>query len=59
MSKSQCDYCMNLAYDEEIDEHYCSINLDQDEVGRYRYNKYESCPLFRMGDDYTIVKKQI
>lgn len=55
----QCDYCMHLAYDSETDEYYCPINLDQDEIGRYRESKYEGCPYFRLGDDYTIVKKQI
>ncbi|MCT4598840.1 MAG: DUF6472 family protein [Vallitalea sp.] len=59
MKKNQCDYCLYLAYDEETDEHYCQLNLDQDEVAKLTFSTYNSCPYFRMGDDYTIVRKQI
>ncbi len=53
----QCEMCMNLAFDEEYEEHYCSVSMDQDEISKSRYDKSASCPYFRMGDDYTIVKK--
>jgi hypothetical protein len=59
MEKSQCDYCLYLAYDEEIEEDYCSLNLDQDDVEKGKYRQHASCPYFRMGDDYTIVRKQV
>jgi pyruvate-formate lyase-activating enzyme len=58
MEIKQCEYCMNLAIDEETDEEYCSMNMDQDEIEKLRYNPRSSCTGFRMGDDYTIVKKQ-
>ncbi|GMQ56236.1 hypothetical protein AN1V17_06290 [Vallitalea sediminicola] len=58
MEKNQCDYCLYLACDEETNEYYCTLNLDQDDIARLRYSQYASCPYFRMGDDYTIVRKQ-
>lgn len=58
MKKSQCDYCVYLTYDEETEEEYCSLNLDQDDVVKLNYSQSQSCPYFRMGDDYTIVRKQ-
>lgn len=57
-NKNQCDYCMFLAYDEDLDDEYCTIDMDQDEVERFYQEASSSCPYFRMGDDYTIVKKQ-
>lgn len=58
MKKSQCEYCLYLTYDEELGEDYCSMSLDQDEIARLRYSSHNGCPYFRMGDDYTIVRKQ-
>lgn len=58
MKKSQCDYCLYLTYDEETEEDYCSLSLDQDDIVKLNYSQHQSCPYFRMGDDYTIVRKQ-
>ncbi|GMQ63933.1 MULTISPECIES: DUF6472 family protein [Vallitalea] len=58
MKKNQCDYCLYLTYDEETDDYYCSLSLEQDDVEKLSYSKYNGCPYFRMGDDYTIVRKQ-
>ena len=59
-NSKQCDMCLYQAYDEELDDHYCSLDLgmDQDDVEKLRYNNHASCPYFRMGDEYTIVRKQ-
>lgn len=56
--ENQCEMCMYLDYDEELDEHYCSMSLDQDDMEKMTYSNKASCPYFRMGNDYTIVKKQ-
>jgi hypothetical protein len=58
LKKNQCDYCLYLAYDEATDEYYCSMNIDQDDYEKLSYSYYNGCPGFRMGDDYTIVRKQ-
>lgn len=56
--ENQCEFCMYQCFDEEYEEYYCSMNFDQDELERLRFNPSSSCPYFRMGDEYTIVKKQ-
>lgn len=58
MSANQCDYCMYLDEDAETGEMYCTIQMDQDDYARLQLEPRSSCPYFRMGDDYTIVKKQ-
>lgn len=58
MKINQCDYCLYLDTDQETGDVYCSINMDQDELERLKLNSRASCPYFRQGDDYTIVKKQ-
>ena len=49
---------MNYYYDKEYDTYLCAINLDEDEVVRISSDSRYVCPYFRMGDDYTIVRKQ-
>ena len=58
MKESQCDFCMFYEYDEEMDEHFCGIHIDQDDLEKLMYHRRTSCTSFRMGDEYTIVKKQ-
>lgn len=55
--ETNCENCMNYAYDEEYDEYVCIANIDEDEY--YRVMSNRRCPCFRFGDDYTIVKKQM
>lgn len=56
--RSDCELCMNYAYDEEFDEYTCGIDMDEDEMFSLLTDKRRGCPYFRMGDDYTIVRKQ-
>lgn len=54
-----CDMCQNYCYDEEFEEYYCDINLDEDEYMRFLSTVTETnCPYFKNGDEYTIVRKQ-
>lgn len=55
---NQCEFCLYLASDEETEEDYCSLTLDQDDYEKWQYDQSASCKYFRQGDDYTIVKKQ-
>ena len=57
MPKS-CDFCINYAYDEEYDCYDCIIDMDEDEMSHIVFGKRKDCPYFRMGDEYTIVRKQ-
>lgn len=53
-----CDMCANYCYDEEYDEYYCDISLDEDEYLRFLSSSNENCPYFKNGDEYEVVKHQ-
>lgn len=53
-----CETCANYSYDDEYDCYSCDINLDEDEMQRFlSYSNY-SCPYYRNGDEYAVVRKQ-
>ena len=56
-SENQCEHCQYNTYDEDWEEYCCEMHLDMDELAKLRSG--DSCPYFRYGDEYTIVKKQI
>ena len=53
-----CETCWHYDYDEEYDEYYCMMDLDEDEVYRYFASKQSRCPFYRQGDDYTLARRQ-
>ncbi len=54
--QTDCNECMYYEYDEEYDCYSCIMCIDQDDAERFLH--YSSCPFFRFGDEYTIVRKQ-
>ena len=44
MYSTECESCWYYDYDEEFEEYYCMMDLDEDEV-------YQ-------GDDYTLARRQ-
>ena len=44
MKGTSCEYCANYTYDEECDEYYCDVNLDEDEYYRFVSSDYKECP---------------
>ena len=60
-SGASCDLCMYYSYDEEFEEYTCEIGdmMDEDDVWHLMSGERRSCPYYRMGNEYTIVKKQI
>lgn len=57
--QSSCDSCMYLMYDEEYEEYFCDINIDEDEYARMLYDSHYTCPYYRNGDEYRVVRKQM
>ena len=56
----QCDMCAYMAYDEEDETYYCSVDMDQDDVSRLMSgDSRSSCPFFRDGDEYRVVRHQM
>ena len=58
MDCSQCDTCWHYDYDEEYDEYYCMMDLDEDEMYRFFSTPQSRCPYYRPGDDYSLARKQ-
>ena len=61
MKKKQtsCESCMNYEYDEEYECYTCLVDLDEDEMYHFIRDTVKSCPYYKSGDEYTIVRKQI
>ena len=58
-SDVSCEQCGNFEYDEEFEEYYCRMNLDEDEYGRLAQDSKYRCPYFVFADEYKVVRKQI
>ena len=54
----ECDTCWYYDYDEEYDEYFCMMDLDEDEFYRFFASGKNRCPYYRQGDDYTLARKQ-
>lgn len=55
---ANCEICINYFYDDDYECYSCAMNLDEDEMAQFVSGRFDRCPYFRMGDDYTIVRKQ-
>ncbi len=55
----QCDTCAYLEYDEDDEEYYCSVDMDEDDYARLMTDHHRQCPFYRNGDEYMVVRKQI
>ena len=53
-----CDMCENYRYDEDLEEYFCDIELDEDEYLKFLTSSNDACPYFRADDEYRIVRKQ-
>ena len=58
MAKDLCESCAYFDYDEEYDEYYCTVNLDEDEMEKYMSGNMNSCHYYSAYDGYKIVRKQ-
>ncbi len=56
---SSCDFCANYVYDDEEEDYYCDVNLDEDEMYRFLSSSYKECPYYRPGDEYLVVRHQM
>ena len=59
MSGNECETCAYFAYDEEFDEYYCSVDVDEDDYARMLQKGSGECPLWRNGDEYAVVRHQM
>ena len=57
-AQSNCESCVFYDYDEDYEAYICTVNLDEDEMSAFIAGRTKSCPYYRPGDEYSIVKKQ-
>ena len=55
-----CENCMHLEYDESIRDYVCAVGpiMDEDDLARMSYYPSKQCPYYKVGDEYTLVRKQ-
>ena len=54
-----CSTCAYLSYDEEYEEYFCDCEMDEDDYYLISQRHYKSCPYYRNGDEYRVVRKQM
>ncbi len=58
-----CEQCDHLVLDEETEEYYCDVDMDEDDWQRLMTrpdgSRRAACPFFAWADEYRIVRKQI
>lgn len=57
--QSSCDTCAYLVYDEEYEAYVCDVSLDEDEMSRLLSDAHYSCPYYKYGDEYSVVRRQM
>ena len=57
--QTSCDTCARLIYDEDYEGYVCDVDMDEDEYMRFMSDKSYSCPYYRNGDEYAVVRKQM
>ena len=56
---ANCDTCVNYVYDEDLEYYVCLVDLDEDEMYRFVHGTADSCPYYRLDDEYAVVKHQM
>ena len=53
-----CEDCSYFEWDDEDEEYYCSVNMDEDDYARLLGSHRQTCPYYRHDDEYAIVRHQ-
>ena len=46
-------------YDEDDDEYYCEVDMDEDDAARLMQGHYKECPYYQLDDEYAVVRHQM
>ena len=57
--RTACEYCNNFVWDEEDEQYYCEMDMDEDDYVRLVTGHYNECPYFVNGDEYKVVRHQM
>lgn len=55
----RCEDCQFYVYDEDIEEYFCDVNMDEDDFARMMQRGFKECPYWRNGDEYAVVRHQM
>ena len=58
-NSGSCDSCTYYVYDEDCESYVCDMDMDEDEYMRLVTDKQYSCPYYRNGDEYLVVRHQM
>jgi hypothetical protein len=58
-SSSECESCAYYFYDDEYEEQYCDIDMDEDDACRLMEHPESHCPYYRNNDEYAVVRHQM
>lgn len=56
---TNCESCVNYVYDEDYECYICEQDLDEDEMGKFLSSSFDSCPYYRLDDEYGVVRRQM
>ena len=56
--EASCDLCAYYNIDEDTGMYVCHMDLDEDEMVNFLSGRHNSCPYFKLYDEYSIVRKQ-
>lgn len=56
---ASCDSCVYNVYDEDDEEYYCEVDMDEDDVARLMQGHYKECPYYQLDDEYAVVRHQM
>ena len=59
MIEYNCEECACFAYDEEYEEYYCTVDMDEDDYVRIMSDSHYTCPYYQNGDEYKVVRHQM
>ena len=57
--ETSCDTCLYFEYDEDYEAYMCDMDMDEDEYAHLMSDERYSCPYYRNGDEYAVVRKQM
>ncbi len=56
---TDCNTCNFYVFDEEYEDYYCQVNMDEDDYVRLMTDSRYSCPYYQSDDEYKVVRKQM
>lgn len=59
MTKGNCTTCNYYTYDEDAEEYFCDMDMDEDDAVRLYTQPDQGCPYYCSDNEYLIVRHQM